>query len=132
MCDVQRSLTKTKSIISIAQALVHKIYTNEDYNHSDYNYEFLNDALWKASSTGLESIIIDPLDEKIISMKDMVLKMIEYCKPSLRYFDNLDVIENILDILNKGPESYQQIEVYNDKGFKGLKEFLINKVKYIN
>ena len=61
----------------------------------------------------------------------MILKMIEYCKPSLKYFNNLNIIDNILNIIDKGPESYQQIDVYKTKGFIGLKNFLIDEVKYI-
>ena len=34
------------------QALVHKINESEDYKNSNYNDEYLHDALWKASSKG--------------------------------------------------------------------------------
>ena len=129
VCDVQRSFEKTEMIIALVQALVRTIVVNKDYDH-DYCYEYLTDALWKASSKNFSCTIIDPYDNKLISMNSMINKMIAYCKDSLNYFGNLHVLKSVEDILDKGTEANDQIALYNESGFKKLKKYLMNSVDY--
>ena len=132
VCDIQRSISRTKMIVAISQALVHKIYNDLKSNNvkSDYNMEFLNDALWNAASKGLKSDIINPITENKISMKDMVYLMLDYIHPSLEYFGTIDIEHTIDSILNGKTEADMQIDIYNNFGFDGLKNFLINEVEY--
>ena len=129
VCDVQRSFEKTEMIIALVQALVRTIVVNRDYDH-DYCYEYLTDALWKASSKNFSCTIIDPYDNKLISMNNMINKMIAYCKDSLNYFGNLHVLKSVEDILDNGTEANNQIALYNESGFKKLKKYLMNSVDY--
>lgn len=130
MCDAQRSIKKNKAIISLMQALVHTINENNDFNSSNYNDEYLNDALWKAARKGLDCKIIDPLDENIYTMRDMINKMIDYLYKSLDHFNNVDIINTVQDILKNGTEHDEQMIVYKEKGFDGLKKYLIDDVDY--
>ena len=75
-------------------------------------------------------MIIDPYDNKIISMKDMVLRMVNYCTASLKYFGNLDLIKFVDEILLNGPESDKQIEICNQRGIEYLKKYLLENVEY--
>ena len=129
VCDVQRSFEKTEMIIALVQALVRTIVVNRDYDH-DYCYEYLTDALWKASSKNFSCTIIDPYDNKLISMNSMINKMIAYCKDSLNYFGNTHVLKSVEDILDNGTEANNQIALYNESGFKKLKKYLMNSVDY--
>ena len=126
VCDIQISLNRTEMIVALVQALVHSIVSKNDFIEKDYNYEFLQDGLWKSVRYGLDCNVIDPYDEKIISMKTMIKKMLNYSKDSLRYFNSLYVEEYIEDILVNGPESYKQLKIYNESGFRGLKKYFID------
>lgn len=129
VCDVQRSLKNTEMIIAIVQSLVRTIVKNNDYDF-DYCYEYLTDALWKASSKNLLCNVIDPHNNKIVTMNEMINNMILYCKDSLEYFGNTHIINYVNDILKNGTEANMQIAVYNEHGFKKLKKYLMNSVEY--
>jgi len=129
VCDAQRSIVKIEMIIGLIQALVRTIDVNQDY-YLNYKYEYLTDALWKASSVGLDSKIIDPLTNKILSMEKMVECMLNYCSKSLIYFNNTHIIDEVNNILENGTEADEQINYYNDYGIEKLKLLLINKVQY--
>ena len=129
VCDAQRSLQNIEMIVGLIQALIHTIDQKHDYNH-DYKYEYLTDALWKASSKGLDCHIVDPLTQNIISMNDMIKKMLNYCKTSLVYFDNLQIMDIVKKIMNKGTEADMQINIYNKHGMDYLKKYLIEQVEY--
>jgi len=132
ICDVQRSLLNTRMIIALTQALVHAIYNdiNSSKTFKIYNMEFLNDGIWKAATKGMDSIIINPHDEEIISMKDMTHAMLDYIRPSLAYFGNENVINIAEHIINGNTEAQKQVDVYNELGFEGLKKFLVENVEY--
>ena len=130
--DVQRSLENTKMIVAICQALVHKIYKDlkDGKNTHDYNMEYLNDGLWKAASKGLNSTIINPINEKLISMKDMVNSLLEYIYPSLVYFGTENIQKTIENILINGTEADQQIKVFNKFDLNNVKKYLIENVEF--
>jgi len=129
VCDVQRSLKNTEMIIGIVQSLVRTIVKNNDYDF-DYCYEYLTDALWKASSKNLSSNIIDPYNNQVLTMEEMINNMILYCKDSLEYFGNMHIINSVNNILKNGTEANMQLSIYNEHGFKKLKKYLMNSVEY--
>ena len=132
ICDIQRSLLNTKMIIAITQALIHALYN--DINSSKiskvYNMEFLNDGIWKAATKGMDTMVINPHNEEIITMKDMVYAMLDYIHPSLVHFGNEDVINTVEQIINGKTEAQKQVDIYNKLGFEGLKNFLVESVEY--
>ena len=130
MCDVQRSLKNTFTLVALAQALVRTIHINDDYNNSKYNHDILDDGLWRASRSGINCNIIDPLTNKALSMKEMIYLMIEYCKDSLVHFNSYEkVITSIENILTNGTESDLQIKYFKKNGFDGLMKHLIEDVE---
>ena len=130
--DVQRSLENTKMIAAICQALVHKISSDlkENKIFNSYNLEYLNDGLWKAASKGLDSLIINPINEKPITMKNMINSMLDYIYPSLVYFNTSEIQNTVEKILKGNTESNNQIKIFNDSGIEGLKKYLITNVEY--
>ena len=132
VCDIQRSLLRTKMLIAFTQALVHTIYNELKSNRkmNTYNMEFLNDGIWKAATKGMDSMIINPFNEEIITMKDMVSYMLDYIHSSLIHFGNEDTIEIANQIINGKTEAQEQIDIYNQFGFDGLKRFLVENVEY--
>ena len=135
MCDAQRSLKNIHAFISIFQSLVHRIY-NDKSALIKYNQEFLNDSLWKASSKDFDAKIVDPYDSKVISMKNMINKLLDYIKPSLIHFNNYEsTIDTINDILQNGTECDLQLDEYSrfsdkKKSMENLKKYLMNNVEY--
>jgi len=132
VCDIQRSLLKTKMIVAFTQALVHAIYNdiNSSKNLKFYNMEFLNDGIWKAATKGMNTMIINPNNEKIISMKDMVYDMLDYIHPSLVHFGNESTISTAEKIIDGKTEAQEQLDIYKQLGFNGLKKFLVENVEY--
>ena len=63
-------------------------------------------------------------------MKDFILMMYDYCYDSLKLFGDDDIITKIEHILNNGTEYDEQINVYKESGFEGLKLYLINNADY--
>ena len=116
-------------IVGLLQALVRTIDIDQDFN-LNYKYEYLTDSLWKAASNGLDSIITDPLTNKIIKMKDMVQLMVDYCCKSLDYFDNNHIVQEINNIIKYGTEGDRQLKYYKSNGMDKLKLFLINNVQF--
>ena len=116
-------------LAALCQSLIRTIHLNEDYENSNYNHDILDDGLWVASRNGINGQIIDPLTNELISMKDMISLMVDYCTDSLKYFNNYKIVVSTIDnILKNGTEADMQINEYNKNGFKGLTEYLIHQV----
>ena len=132
ICDVQRSLKRTKMLVALTQALVHsydqKVKLNK--NIEDMNYEILNDAFWKAMRFGFNSIITDPFDGQTISIKDYIYKMIDNIYPSIEELGNLDVLNILEDVIGNGTEADEQLLFEKKNGLDNLLIFLMDKVQY--
>ena len=126
----QRSIKNTELLIALTQALVHTIITKEDYIKKDYNYEVLQDGLWKSAKYGLNANVIDPHNLKVLSMKNMVKIMLNYCNQSLQYFNNKHVVNYANDIMRFGTESVDQLKTYKNGGFSKLNKYLMDSVEY--
>ena len=129
VCEAQRSLENVEMIIGLIQALVRSIDIKKDYN-LNYQYEYLTDSLWKSSSHGLDCTIIDPYDNKIIPMNEMVNRMIDYCNDSLNYFGNMHIVKYVNNIISNGTEADEQLRVFSKNNIDFLKKYLIDNVQY--
>ena len=56
--------------------------------------------------------------------------MINYIKPALEYFENLDIIKTVNDVIRNGSEHDLQLEYLNQNSIKDLKIYLMDKVDY--
>ena len=132
MLDAQRSLVKTKMFIALAQALVYQ--TSKDYKNKKLNEvfssEFLADSLWKASRFDFNAKIIDANSNTVVSMEDKIREMVEYASPALADFGNTEILSTINDILKNGSESDVQLDVFKSEGMDGLKQYLMDNVKF--
>ena len=132
ICDVQRSLIRTKMLVALTQALVHsydqKVKLNK--NIEDMNYEILNDAFWKSMRFGFEANLTDCFDGQIMSLKDYIYKMIDNIYPSLEELGNLDVISVVDDVIENGTEADQQLCFEKENGIDNLLQFLMEDVQY--
>ena len=133
VCDAQRSLENIRVFSSLCRALVHTAY-NEYINiklFEKLSVEFLNDSLWKASRFDFNSLIYDEVSDDVISMKNFIQKMYNYCYESLKLFGDEDIINRIEFLLENGTECDEQITVYKKQKFDGLKLLLIDNVDYL-
>ena len=132
ICDVQRSLRRTKMLVALTQALVHsydqKVRLNK--NIEDMNYEILNDAFWKSMRFGFEADLTDCFDGQKSSLKDYIYKMIDNIYPSLEELDNLEAIKVVEEIIDKGTEADQQLHFEKENGIDSLLCFLMENVQY--
>ena len=132
ICDVQRSLERTKMLVALTQALVHsydhKVKLNK--NIEDMNYEILNDAFWKSMRFGFDVSITDCFDGQKISLRDYIYKMIDNIYPSLEELGSLDSICVLEEILKSGTEADQQLCFEKENGIDNLLHFLMEDVQY--
>ena len=132
MLDAQRSLTKTKMFIALAQALVYQ--TSNDYENNklneEFSSEFLADSLWKASRFDFNAKIIDVNSNTAVTMEAKIREMVDYATPALTKFGNTDILSTITHILNNGSESDTQLKVFESEGMDGLKQFLMDDVVF--
>ena len=94
------------------------------------NYEILNDAFWKATRFGFNSIITDCFDGQRISIKDYIYKMIDNIMPSLLELGNENVLNSVEDVIDNGTEADQQLNEFQKNGMEGLLIFLMENVDY--
>lgn len=130
--DMQRSLARTRMLVALGQAICHRIVGELQSNRlqQDYELEFLNDALWKATRFGFDAKIVDPSDNQIISMAEFIEKMASYAYPSLMELGTDDITVQIEEVLARGSEAQEQLEIYNRNGFSGLKSMLMDTVEF--
>ena len=130
VCDAQRSLENVRVLTSLARALTYASFI--DYSKGklaeDFSLDYLNDSLWKASRFNFDALVYDEVQDKILSLKDLIQEMCEYSYEALKLFGDEDIITIVEDIIKNGNECDEQIKVYNESGFDGLNLFLINNV----
>ena len=132
MCDAQRDISRVKMLAAICQALVYQasLDLRNDNLQEDYNYELLSDSLWKASRFGLDAKISNFSNNGIISIRNSVLDMINYIKDALIYFNNLDIVDIVEDVLSDGTEHDLQLSYLKKHNMQELKLYLMDKVDY--
>lgn len=132
ICDVQRSLDRTRMLVALSQAICHRAQRDLTAGVlvQDLEMEYLNDAVWKATRFGFDARVADPLDEQIITMAEMVERMVEYVRPSLEELGTADVIPIVETVLRKGSEALEQLGEYESNGFEGLKRMLMDRVEF--
>lgn len=132
ICDVQRSLKRTKMLVALIQALVHSYDSMFAYDnhHENINYELLNDAFWKAMRFDFDSIVTDCFDGTRLKLRDYIYKMIDTVHLSLSELGNNDVLDTLDDIIKNGTEADQQIDYEKKYGKNKLLLYLMNDVEY--
>ena len=132
ICDVQRSLKRTKLLIALVQALVHSYDTMVSYNNNleDMNYEILNDSFWKAMRFNFDISITDCFDGTRLTMQDYIYKMIDSIHLSLSDLGNSDVLNTLEDILTLGTEADEQIKHVENNDLDSLLLYLMDNVEY--
>ena len=130
--DVQRSLRRTEMLVALGQAICHRIVKELRSNHlqQDFELEYINDALWKATRFGFDARVVDPGDHQIISMAELVEKMVAYVRPSLTELGTENTVATVEEVLEHGSEAREQLAVYAGEGFAGLKAMLMDEVDF--
>ncbi|MCH7496248.1 MAG: YbdK family carboxylate-amine ligase [Candidatus Marinimicrobia bacterium] len=132
VADMQRSLRRTEMLVALCQAICHRAAHEfaEGTLHQQFELEFLNDALWKATRFGFEARVIDPADEQILSLGELAEKMVNYVRPSLQALGTEDAATTVEEVLKQGSEAQEQRAVYGRAGFAGLKQLLMDEVEF--
>ena len=130
--DVQRSLRRTEMLVALGQAICHRIVKELRSNHlqQDFELEYINDALWKATRFGFDARVVDPGDHQVITMAELVEKMVAYVRPSLTELGTENVVATVEEVLECGSEAREQLAVHVREGFAGLKAMLMDEVDF--
>jgi carboxylate-amine ligase len=132
VADMQRSLKRTEMLIALSQAIAHRIVVDlrGGILQQQLELELLNDALWKATRFGFNAKVMDASDFKLLSMAEMVERMVEYARPSLVEFGTEHVVKTVEEVLETGSEAQEQRAVYQSGGFTELQKMLMNNVEF--
>ncbi len=131
VCDIQRSLDRTRMLVALSQAICHRINVEDKAGKlvQDMEIEFINDAIWKATRFGFDAKVTD-VDGTILTMGELIQKMAEYVRPSLEELGALDIVPTIEKVLAEGSEANQQREIYDEGGFPALLRMLMDDVEF--
>lgn len=132
ICDVQRSLKRTEMLVALSQAICHRNAGEFRSGHlqQDFEMEYLNDAVWKATRFGFDAKVADPGNNQVITMAELVEKLVAYVRPSLVELDTEGIVTTVEEVLTQGSEAQEQLVVYRERGFDGLKTMLMDQVEY--
>ncbi len=132
ICDVQRSLARTRMLVGLSQAICHRIVRDfeADQLQQHFEMEFLNDAIWKATRFGFDAKVADPATHEIMPMRDMVEQMVDYVRPSLSELGTADIVSTVEEVLLQGSEAMEQLAVYRAGGFEALQQMLMDRVEF--
>ena len=132
VCDAQRSLENVRVLSSLTRALTYSAFIDFKKGKLSENLtlDYLDDALWKATKFNFDSLLYDEVLDKVISMKDMIFLMCEYCYDALKLFGDEDIVKEVENIITNGNECDDQIAIYNKLGFEGLNLYLIDNVEF--
>ncbi len=132
IADSQRSLKNLELIAALSQAMVYQAVQELQAGKllENLSSEYIEDGLWKAVRFDFDSMVYDTGGEDIISMRDFIRRMGDYCRPGLEHFGNQDVLNRLDTLLETGSEAQEQLSVYRQYGLEGLKQFLISNVEY--
>jgi len=130
--DVQRSLRRTEMLVALGQAICHRIVKELRSNRlqQDFELEYLNDALWKATRFDFNARVVDPGDHQVITMAELVEKMVAYVRPSLTELGTENTVATVEEVLEHGSEAREQLAVYAGEGVAGLKAMLMDEVDF--
>ena len=132
VCDMQRSLARTEMLVALSQAICHRMTVDlRDGNLvQELELEYLNDALWKATRFGFDARVTDPADHQIVTMAELVEKLVAYVRPSLEKLGTGQVVETVEGVLHQGSEAQEQLAEHQQGGFAGLKALLMDQVEF--
>ena len=132
ICDVQRSLKRTEMLVALSQAICHRIAGEfqDGRLQQDFELEYLNDAVWKATRFGFDAQVADPGNNQVITMAELVEALVAYVRPSLVELGTEGIVATVEEVLTQGSEAQEQLAVYRERGFDGLKTMLMDQVEY--
>ncbi|UCH62204.1 MAG: YbdK family carboxylate-amine ligase [Fidelibacterota bacterium] len=130
--DMQRSLKRTEMLVALGQAICHRIFgeLRDNRLQQDFELEYLNDALWKATRFGFDAIVADPDNHQVMTMAELVEKLVTYVRPSLTELGTENVTATVEEVLECGSEAREQLDVHAREGFDGLKAMLMERVDF--
>lgn len=118
MCDVQISIPRTASIVALIQALVvahaeaHRAGEPEPCLPGAY----LEDLRWKGMRFGLDADVIDPVTERVMSMRDYVGTMLDLARPAAASLGTTHYLDVIPRTLEEGNASSAQRALLDECG----------------
>ena len=132
VCDMQRSLRRTEMLVALSQAICHRAVWEYAAGRlkQDFELEYLNDALWKATRFGFEGRVTDPGDDQILTLAELINKLVDHVLPSLQELGTEGIVPVVEEVLEKGSEAQEQLTVHQEAGFEGLKRLLSERVDY--
>ena len=119
-------------LVALSQAIAHRVAQEYEAGilQQDFELEYLNDALWKATRFGFEARVVEPAGNQIMTMGEHTELMVNYLESSLIELGTADIIPTVEEVVAGGSEARQQLEVFQQGGFALLQKMLMDHVEY--
>jgi carboxylate-amine ligase len=114
VCDLPYCLEDILAITALIQALVLTI--SEQYENPDPHIQILRSNKWQAARYGLDGFYVDPIFGRNHSMREAVVNLYRFVKPTAEALNSTQYLERIPAILERGSGSHLQRKFYADNG----------------
>ncbi len=99
----------------------------------EYSTFLIQENRWRAQRYGIDRGLIDFGRREIVDFPDLAEEIIEITSEDAEYFDCVEEVQNIRNIIERGTSAHQQLSVYNQSIDEGRSNelALVDVVKYI-
>ena len=116
ICDVQPRLEHTLTLAAMTQALTRMLWrlAKKNQRWRIYDAFLVAENRWRAQRYGIREGLIDFGRGEIVSAADLFEEMLELTEEDARFFESVNELDRIRDILRTGTSSTRQRRAYED------------------
>ncbi len=127
--DSQTSLRSASALTALTQCLVVRAVESEEFR-GPYDYDMALENKWRASRHGMDATFYSPRNKTSHPARDLARNLVEELKPVSQDLGCEDELQDVLEIVDGGPGSRHQREVYAENGdFLDVVAFLIENTR---
>ncbi|MEE9394600.1 MAG: carboxylate-amine ligase [Planctomycetota bacterium] len=116
ICDTPTKVEETLAIVSLLQAIVHKLLMLYEANlgYRLYRRALINENVYRAARYGLEGKLIDFQKKKEIPTVDVIRDLLAFLADDMRQLGTLHYVEVIEDMLVNGNSAQRQLARFKE------------------
>ena len=116
ICDVQPRLEHTLTLAAMTQALTRMLWrlAKKNQRWRIYDHFLVSENRWRAQRYGIREGLIDFGQSQIIPMGDLVEEILELIDEDAHFFQSVNELNAIRDILRSGTSSTRQRRAHED------------------
>lgn len=118
ICDTPTRVTESLAIVSLLQAVVHKLVTLHEANmgYRLYRRALIAENVYRAARYGLDGKLIDFQRSIEIPTRDVIRELCEFLRPDFEALGTARYIDVIHGILENGNSAQRQLRKFEENG----------------